>query len=125
MQTLSAFIMHIYQVQIQARLFHYQSMRYGQHVAFGEFYDEFSSLTDQIIENLIGKYGRPVIAPVDNSISVLNMSEISPDAWVASIGQIYRSVKEDFDSSADSDVVNLLEEVLAEIDKLQYKLTLA
>ena len=124
MFNLSEFISFVYESQLQARLFHYQTSSYAQHVAFGNFYDSLYDCTDGIIEILVGRYGRPIMDPEDQTVSVDNMIDVDLDMWVETMSDYFQGVKDDLDLVNDSDVINKLDEVLAAIGSLKFFLSL-
>jgi DNA-binding ferritin-like protein len=62
------------QVQIATKMFHWQTRSYSAHAATGELYDDVVKYTDELIEQLMGVYGRPRMAP-NTVVTIPNMSK--------------------------------------------------
>ena len=71
----------------------------------------------------MGKYGR-VIIEQDDSINLVNIGEMDQDEFLGVICEFLLSLDNQLDSNKDTDLLNLRDEMLAEINKLKYLLTL-
>jgi hypothetical protein len=108
------------EMEQQMRIWHWQTKSYARHSAFGSTYSELGDLIDSFMEAYMGKYGR---IQVDGTIDLSNMADdvISKvDMYV----QFLLSMNETLDSSVDSDLLNIRDEMLALLNKLKYLLTL-
>ena len=52
----------LFQLQLAVKLFHWQTRDYAAHVESGKLFDNIIELTDEIIEQYIGLFGRPRMA---------------------------------------------------------------
>lgn len=117
-------ILNLLKLITQLRIFHWQTESYAQHKAFGNAYESLSDLLDRLVEVHQGKYGRiaytsPAGLEISNSED-LNAQDILTevaDYLTTNFNEIHDSVK-------DSDCLNIRDEMVAEINKLKYLLTL-
>ena len=117
-------ILNLLKLVTQLRIFHWQTESYAQHKAFGNAYESLSDLLDRLVEVHQGKYGRiaytsPAGLEISNS-GDLNAQDILTevaDYLTTNFNEIHDSVK-------DSDCLNIRDEMVAEINKLKYLLTL-
>jgi DNA-binding ferritin-like protein len=110
--------------QNQFRIYHWQTRSFSQHEAFGKTYESLSEHVDEFIEVFMGKYGR-IIADTAFNFTLQNYSEAA---------LVYADRFEEFlvdmvpamlDPTDDTDLLNIRDEILAAVNKLQYLLTLS
>jgi len=108
----------------QLKIHHWQTKSYAEHQALGGAYDEFSDLIDEFIEVFMGKYGR--IESKDGfKIELSNYKDIAAADFVDKyidylINELPKSLEE-----TDTDLFNIRDEMLAQLHKLKYLLTLS
>ena len=107
----------------QIKVLHWQTKSYAKHVAYGNIYETLDGLIDNFIEIHMGKYGRVVIEQ-DDSINLVNIGEMDQDEFLEVICEFLLSLDRQLDSNRDTDLLNLRDEMLAEVNKLKYLLTL-
>jgi len=107
----------------QLKVLHWQTKAYGKHVAYGGAYDALDDLIDRFTEVYMGKYGRIVIEKEDE-INLVNIGEMDQDEFLEVICDFLLSMNEKLDETKDSDLLNIRDEMLAEVNKLKYLLTL-
>jgi hypothetical protein len=105
----------------QFRILHWQTKSYARHKAYGDFYSTMGDLIDQFVETQMGKYGR---VKTDGSIQVSNMNDVQIKDYLEEIEQFLIEMSEEYDSTKDSDLLNIRDEMLGEVNKLKYLLTL-
>jgi len=108
-------------IQEQLRIFHWQTESYAQHKAFGEAYESLTDLVDEFLEVYMGKYGK-VKAKITYNIELDNLSENYKD-YINNYISFLVGLEKDLDT-ADTDLLNLRDEMLAVLNKLKYLLTL-
>jgi DNA-binding ferritin-like protein len=108
----------------QLKVFHWQTKSYAQHIALGEAYETLDELFDKFVETYYGKYGRPekeieygCKAFSYKSDNVINIIQEYKDVIMASLVV-------DLSSDSNNDLLNIKDEIEAEINKLVYLLTL-
>jgi hypothetical protein len=109
-------------IEQQLRILHWQTESYAQHKAFGETYEALGDLIDSFMEAIMGKYGRFELA--SNSIQIINMQELDLPDFVVGSADFLNSLTGQLDQQKDSDLLNIRDEMLSQISKLKYLLTL-
>jgi hypothetical protein len=108
--------------QNQFKIFHWQTTSFSQHKAFGEIYESLSEHIDEFIEVYMGKYGR-IIAGKTFDISLGNIVD-NPSEYV---DRVIRFMVEAIPASVDAkdtDLLNIRDEMLGDLNQLKYLLTL-
>jgi len=119
----STFVLSLLQVRDQAHILHWQTKSIAQHGAFGDFYGEFLSLTDMIVEQIMGKYGRFKVGGC--GIVFMDYDEAMP-IFIQNIEKIFLDDFEClFDAESNTELYNTRDEFLSLKNKLSYLLTLS
>ncbi len=116
------YINELLQIQQQLRVFHWQTKSYARHVAYGEAYSSLSDLIDSFVEVHMGKYGRFVLA--EESIEIRNLNDATLGEFLNATVNFLCSCSLQLDPKADTDLLNIRDEMLAVVNKLKYLLTL-
>ena len=111
-------------IQAQFKVFHWQTQSYSKHIAYGDIYDTISDLSDNFMEIYMGKYGRVALEGESDAILLGNIGEVNIEEFLETITDFLLSFNNKLDNNRDSDLLNLRDEMLAEINKLKYLLTL-
>jgi hypothetical protein len=111
-------------LQNQLKIHHWQTKSYAEHKALGRAYDEFSGLIDEFVEVFMGKYGR-VESKNGFNIELANYKDISATDFADKyidylVNELPKSLEE-----SDTDLFNIRDEMLAQLNKLKYLLTLS
>lgn len=107
----------------QIQIFHWQTMIGSQHEALGSFYDDFLGLLDQLIEFSMGKYGRFSVSGV-NLPKLNDLSETNLDSYLKEHIDYYTKIKKTLFSNDDS-ALNILDEIIGELNKLKYLVSMS
>jgi hypothetical protein len=110
-------------IQNQLRIFHWQTESYAQHKAFGKTYEALDELIDTFVETYIGKYGK-VKAKLTYNLELDNLS----DEYLTYIDDYISyliSLNNELDSTKDSDLLNIRDEMLTALNRLKYLLSLS
>jgi DNA-binding ferritin-like protein len=110
-------------LQVQMKINHWQTKGYARHKAFGKFYDSLSDLIDTFIESAMGKYGRFTLDEETKTIQLSNLSELDMKGVISTVRDAFVQMGEQLDPS-DTDLLNIRDEMLGELNKLSYLLTL-
>lgn len=110
-------------LQSQIKINHWQTKKYSRHEAFGEFYDNMDELIDQFIEVYMGKYGRFVLNDDEKTIPLFNLSELNIKGLLETVKNFLVIMGDELDEK-DSDLLSIRDDMIAEVDKLNYLLTL-
>jgi len=107
----------------QFKILPWQTQSYARHKAFGKVHGNLTDLADKFVEIYMGKYGRVVVTPND-TIVLSNIGEMSIDEFLESFIKFMIDFCEQLDKTMDSDLLNLKDEMIGEINQLKYLLTL-
>jgi len=108
-------------IQNQLRIFHWQTDSFSEHKAFGKAYEHLDGLVDNFVEAYFGKYGK-VIAKLNYNI-VLQNYENNASVFIDDSIDVLRGLYSEMNEN-DSELKNILDEIIAEFDVLKYLLTL-
>lgn len=110
-------------LQTQIKINHWQTKGYARHNAFGGFYDALGDLIDRFVEAAMGKYGRFALDEETKTIQLSNLSELEMKGLISTVRESFVQMTEQLDPS-DTDLLNIRDEMLGELNKLSYLLTL-
>lgn len=109
-------------IQNQLRIFHWQTTSYAQHKAFGKAYENLDGHIDEFVETYMGKYGR-VRAKMTYNIELANLAD-DYLAYVNDFIVYLQEMNSELDPQKDSDLLNIRDTMLGELNQLKYLLTL-
>lgn len=111
------------QLQQQFRILHWQTNQYARHQAYGDIYGTLDDLIDSFVEAYMGKYGRIRVGGT-GSIVLKDMDQLDMPTFINDAIQLLLGLTNQLDSTADTDLLNIRDEMLQAINKLKYLLTL-
>jgi hypothetical protein len=97
---------------------HWGTESYSQHKAYMKTYDSISDLLDELVESYQGYHGR---IDFGNNCEFISFSDVEPNSWLKSMLECLTTLRENF---KESDLQNLIDELIASVSKLMYLLTL-
>jgi hypothetical protein len=108
----------------QIKLYHWQTKVYSRHIATDKILETLEKSIDSYVEVYIGKYGRPKISGKNASITLHNLSEAGATRLINSAirylqGPLTKTLK-----PADTDLMNIRDEIIADLNQLLYLFTL-
>ncbi len=110
--------------QNQVKIFHWQTYGYAEHKTFGELYDSLSGHIDEFVEVFMGKYGR-IVAKDSFVLTLQNYKSISPlESMNNFISFLSSDLPSQLDSTKDTDLLNIRDEILGDVNKTKYLITL-
>ena len=111
------------QIQLQFKFLHWQTFGDAKHRAYGEIYDSLGDNIDKFVESMMGKYGRPEF---DSEFSLMfqDISALSVQNFLDGITEFLVGMTDQLDSRYDTDLLNVRDEMLGDINQLKYLLTL-
>ena len=95
----------------QTKLLHWQSHFYGQHKALDDLFDGLIDKGDELAESVMGKYGRPVLSEEQLCLTLMNYN--NPEKG-----------KSLFEQGKDSEIMNIIEEIIGLVDRIKYLISL-
>lgn len=108
----------------QIKLYHWQTKSYPRHKATDAVIDALDTSIDKYVEVYMGKYGRMKMTSGNATVHVSNLSETSIIKFIKKCitylnTNLVKKLKEH-----DTDLVNIRDEMLAELNQLLYLFTL-
>ena len=115
-------------LQNQIRVLHWQTSSYAEHKALGKCYEALDPLVDQFIETYFGIHGRHTAVTTDEStrapLEIQDYGDISPVEVIDDgIAYLTDEIKKYLDE-ADSDLLNIRDEMLGTLKRTRYLLSL-
>jgi len=103
----------------EIRVGHWSTASYAMHMATGGMYDFLSTWLDGFVEVATGKYGRFDALKCEGE-------DIKFDAktWISGMRELCDGLKKETAGERDTDLSNIVDEILAEVNKFAYLLTL-
>ena len=111
------------QMQNQYKILHWQTMSFSQHKSFDEIVSSLIENIDEFIETYMGKYGRVIAAQAFN-LTLANYKDTDFVTLTDSYINFMISLSSMLDSSKDSDLLNIRDEILGSLNQLKYLLSL-
>jgi hypothetical protein len=111
------------QIQLQFKFLHWQTYGDAKHKAYGDIYDSLGDHIDLFVEIMMGKMGRVEFEP-EFSIIFQDIKSLSIQNFLDGITEFLVSMSDQLDSRYDTDLLNIRDEILGDINQLKYRLTL-
>ena len=108
-------------IRNQVKLYHWQTRSFARHTATDGLTAALDTAIDSFVESYMGRYGRPTVS---GSIKLHNFSEAAARSFVAQQTTYLTKVLPKKIKSTDTDLLNLRDEILAELTKVLYLFTL-
>ena len=122
----AADIQFFFAMREQIKLYHWQTSLYARHKATDDVLEALDESIDKYVEVYMGKYGRPKITTKTSSVHIGNMNEKSAVGFIKKcITMLLGDVVKGLVAARDSDLFNIRDEMLADLNKLLYLFTLA
>jgi DNA-binding ferritin-like protein len=113
-------------LQTQIKVLHWQTIgkgSYAQHNAFGNFYGTLDGLIDDFVEQSMGKYGRFELSDETKIIELMNYNDADLSKFIESLRNVLVGLSKELEET-DTNLLNIRDEMLGEVNKLSYLLTL-
>ena len=114
-------VSHLLTIRNQVKLYHWQTKRFARHEASDDLTTALDGHIDAFVESYMGRYGRP---SVSGSIKLHNFSENAARVFVAKETKYLEKELPRKIGKGDSDLLNIRDEILAELNKTLYLFTL-
>lgn len=109
-------------IRNQIKVYHWQTASFARHKATDDLTAALDTNIDTFVEVYMGKYGRP---QVTGTIKLGNFSESAAKTFVAKQTEYLTKTLPKQLSSEDTDLLNLRDEILADLHKTLYLFTLS
>jgi hypothetical protein len=109
-------------IRNQIKLYHWQTHSFARHKATDDLVTSLDTNIDKFVEVFMGKYGRPRVA---RTIPLRNFTEVEAKKFVERQVVYLTKVLPKKISPGDSELLNIRDEILADINQVLYLFTLA
>lgn len=115
-------IMFFFELQLNIKMYHWTTESYSNHKATNKLLDNLSDLIDSFVEKYTGVFSRTVIK-TGSSIPIQNMTKTK---YIKLLKQAQEYLRGDLEKviSKNSELLNIRDEMLGEIDQSLYFATL-
>lgn len=113
-----------FEMREQIKLYHWQTHSFAEHKATDDLLDSLDKVIDEYVEVYMGKYGRPKMVARNSTTHIKNMTKKNMIAFIKACisyleGPLIKHLK-----PSDTDLINLRDEMLSDLHKVQYLFTL-
>jgi len=124
MSEIKSFIVHQFLEMLNTvKLYHWKTKSFAQHKATDELYEKLNKQIDRFTETLLGKDGSRV-GLIHTKIELEDVSDLDDFIKIMYRYRVFlQSMNDMFDSRLDSDLLNIRDEMLGDINQFLYLLT--
>jgi hypothetical protein len=113
-----------FEMRGQIKLYHWQTYSFAQHKATDNLIESLDKTIDTYVEVYMGRYGRPKMTSRNSGYKLGNLSEKTMIKFLKDCiyyleGPLVKKLK-----PVDTDLVNLRDEMLSELNQVMYLFTL-
>lgn len=119
--------MQFMEILMMVKLYHWKTHSYAQHKATDDFYSSLNSHMDEFIEILMGKTGKRIDLMNEHTIKLIDLTNMNQfkDKLVEFKTYLVGLDNNSFmKSMSNTDLFNIRDEILGDVNKLLYLLTL-
>jgi len=108
----------------QVKIYHWQTMQFSRHKATDDLVSKLDDNIDKFVEVYIGKYGRPNFTARSGTIHLRNFHDTQGPALLKeAIDWMVHSLPKKL-KSTDTELLNIRDEILADLNQTLYLFTL-
>ena len=121
----SLIAVHGLSLRDQIHIWHWQTEVGDQHKALGEFYENLLEKVDELVEVIMGKYGRISVKSVGSPKPLIDLQDLKNiDTFVDGYIKLFDNFRNTTFKN-DTEIQNIIDEIVAETLKLKYLLTMS
>jgi hypothetical protein len=122
---MSADVVHVMMtLRNQIKLYHWQTMSFPRHKATDDLVTKLDANIDQFVEVYIGKYGRPKFTGRSANIKLVNYHDKNAPKFIrAAISWLTKELPKHL-KKEDTDLLNIRDTILADLNQVAYLFTL-
>ena len=114
-----ALVEFFFSIEKSIKLYHWQTKFYSRHKFTDKLVDIIASISDKFMETYQGRYGKLSLNSTEIKVTALNDSNVV--SYLEEIASVLESfVEKGFVSEKDTDLLNIRDELLGEINKSMY-----
>jgi hypothetical protein len=108
------------------KLYHWKTLKYSEHKATDELYDELNDKIDEFVETFIGKTGKRINLTNIKNIRLIDFNNVDDFKKLIESSKTYliNMSNSPIFSIENSDLLNIRDEILGILNKFTYLLTL-
>ena len=114
-------VTHLMTIRDQVKLYHWQTKQFAEHKATDDLLASLDTNIDTFVETYMGKYGRPSVV---GTIKLHNYSKSNVRSFVKQESTWMSNVLPKKIKSTDTDLLNIRDEILGDLNKTAYLFTL-
>ena len=118
----SKIVMELFEFQNNIKMYHWRTTSYARHKAADELYDELIKMGDLLIEAMIVRHGRP--QPGKTAIKIQDLNDNSVVIYIKKSKDYFVKLQSLF-TKEESDLASIVDNILVEINKVLYLMTLS
>ena len=113
------------QLRDQIKLYHWQTRVYARHMATDKILENLEKAIDSYVEVYFGKYGRVKLTGKNAQITLQNITDAGAVRVItAAIKYLQGPLTKSLKTVQDSDLLNIKDEIIADLNQLLYLFTL-
>lgn len=118
-------IQFLFEIRNQIKLYHWQTYQHARHMATDKYLESLDKHIDYFVEVSMGKYGRPRLTGATATITLKNMTEKTAAIYLkASLTYLQGTFSKTINPK-DTDLLNIRDEILGDLNQLTYLFTLS
>jgi DNA-binding ferritin-like protein len=121
----AADIQFFFTMREQIKLYHWQTKSYARHKATDKVIDSLDEHIDKYVEVYMGTYTRPKMTPKTNHTKLANLSETSIVKFIKQCIAVLQTTLVKHLKPTDTDLFNIRDEMLGDLNQLLYLFTLS
>lgn len=118
-------IQFLFEIRNQIKLYHWQTYQHARHMATDKYLESLDKHIDYFVEVSMGKYGRPKVTGATATITLKNMTEKTAAIYLNAARAYLQGTFSKTINPKDTDLLNIRDEILGDINQLAYLFTLA
>lgn len=108
----------------QIKVYHWQTNEFSRHKATDDLVDSLDKNIDKFTEVYMGKYGRPNFKGKTACIKIHNFHDINGSKYLQSAVTWFSTQLPKYLKGNDTDLLNIRDEILADLNQARYLFTL-
>jgi DNA-binding ferritin-like protein len=122
---MSGEILHVLLIlRNQVKLYHWQTMSFSRHKATDDLVTSLDTNIDKFTESYMGRYGRPKMTASTGKIQIYDVNDKrAPQLMKEAVQWLTKSLPKLL-SKDDTDLLNIRDEILGDIQQARYLFTL-
>jgi len=115
-------VLYFFELQLNIKLYHWTTDSYSNHKTTNKLLEKLSDLIDSFVEKYMGAFSRPVMK-IGSNVPIQNMSK---SKYIKLLKQAQDYLRGDLEKviSKNSELLNIRDEMLGELDQALYFATL-